>query len=271
MNRFAPQLACRSLARRRNLEFTRIKSNILAARPPCIFLHRASLSTSHPPPEPKPSSPLSVKENIYTIPNLLTASRLVACPILGWAVVRGHFPLATSILVYAGLTDLADGYLARRFKSQTVLGTILDPAADKALVTTLAVTLTVKGMLPLPLAVIILGRDVLLSLSAFWIRYTSLPPPRTFARYWDFSLPSVEVRPTYISKVNTALQLLLMGVTTVSPLVPMDISVPLQGLQSTDCGHHHNLERALLRLFEKRVPSHRTKTVISNRKLSLVQ
>jgi phosphatidylglycerophosphate synthase len=42
----------------------------------------------------------------------------------------------------------ADGYLARRFKSETVLGTILDPAADKALVTTLAVTLTMKGLLP---------------------------------------------------------------------------------------------------------------------------
>jgi cardiolipin synthase len=42
----------------------------------------------------------------------------------------------------------ADGYLARRYNSQTVLGTILDPAADKALVTTLAVTLTMKGLLP---------------------------------------------------------------------------------------------------------------------------
>jgi cardiolipin synthase len=42
----------------------------------------------------------------------------------------------------------ADGYLARRFNTQTVLGTILDPAADKALVTTLAVTLTMKGLLP---------------------------------------------------------------------------------------------------------------------------
>ena len=77
----------------------------------------------------------------------------------------------------------------------SVLGTILDPAADKALMTTLTVTLTMQGMLPsmlitllhstlvdrllpsVPLAAIILGRDVLLSLSAFYIRYTSLPPP----------------------------------------------------------------------------------------------
>ncbi|KAJ7759146.1 CDP-alcohol phosphatidyltransferase-domain-containing protein [Mycena metata] len=182
----------------------------------------------------KPSKPV-LKENIYTLPNLLTVSRIVACPILGWSILEGQFHLATSLLVYAGLTDWVDGYLARRFKSQTVLGTILDPAADKMLVTTLAVTLTMKGLLPLPLTVIILGRDALLSLSAFYIRYTSLAPPKTFARYWDFSLPSAEVRPTNISKacifVNTALQLLLMGASTVSPLIPMDVSLGLQGLQ----------------------------------------
>ncbi|KAE9399310.1 hypothetical protein BT96DRAFT_1019630 [Gymnopus androsaceus JB14] len=113
----------------------------------------------------------------------------------------------------------------------SVLGTILDPAADKALMTTLTVTLSMKGMLPVPLAVLILGRDVLLSLSAFYIRYTSLPPPKTFSRYWDFGIPSAEVHPTDISKVNTGLQLLLMGTTTISPLLPWAIDGPLTGLQ----------------------------------------
>ncbi|KAJ8079574.1 hypothetical protein PM082_011161 [Marasmius tenuissimus] len=113
----------------------------------------------------------------------------------------------------------------------SVLGTILDPAADKTLMTTLAVTLTMKGMIPVPLAILILGRDVLLSLSAFYIRYTSLPPPKTFSRYWDFSIPSAEVHPTGISKVNTALQLLLMGTTTISPVLPFALDVPLTGLQ----------------------------------------
>ncbi|KAH9988024.1 hypothetical protein BJV77DRAFT_1023395 [Russula vinacea] len=101
-----------------------------------------------------------------------------------------------------------------------VLGTILDPAADKALVGTLVITLTMQGLLPPPLATVIIGRDLLLALSAFYIRYTSLPPPKTFQRYWDFSIPSAEVHPTAISKVNTALQLLLLGSTTISPLLP---------------------------------------------------
>nr|GAT51722.1 phosphatidyl synthase [Mycena chlorophos] len=125
----------------------------------------------------RPSTTPTKRENIYTLPNLLTLSRIAACPVLGWSIINGEFHLATSLLVYAGLTDFADGWLARHYKTQTVLGTILDPAADKALVTTLAITLTMKGMLPLPLTVIILGRDVLLSLSAFYIRYTSLAPP----------------------------------------------------------------------------------------------
>ena len=62
-----------------------------------------------------------------------------------------------------------------------------------------------------PLVVLILGRDITLGIAAIYYRYISLPPPKTLARYWDFSLPSAEVRPTEISKVNTALQLVLVG------------------------------------------------------------
>ncbi|KAF8075139.1 CDP-alcohol phosphatidyltransferase-domain-containing protein [Lyophyllum atratum] len=179
----------------------------------------------------EPTGKPAMRENIYTLPNALTVSRIIACPILGWSILQGDFHLATGLLVYAGLTDLADGYLARRFKMQTVLGTILDPAADKTLMTTLTVTLAMKGLLPLPVAVIILGRDVLLSLSAFYIRYTSLPEPKTFSRYWDFSLPSAEIRPTAISKINTALQLALMGTTTISPLLPFELGSSLTVFQ----------------------------------------
>lgn len=70
------------------------------------------------------------------------------------------------------------------------------------------------------LAVIILGRDVGLAISAIYYRWISLPPPKTMARYWDFSLPSAEVKPTTISKVNTALQLLLVGTAIALPVVP---------------------------------------------------
>ena len=83
------------------------------------------------------------------------------------------------------------------------------------------------------MATIILGRDVLLAIAAIYYRYISLPLPKTFARYWDFSLPSAEVRPTGISKVNTALQLGLIGITVGMPLVELGAGAAqaLQGLQ----------------------------------------
>ncbi|EJD07714.1 uncharacterized protein FOMMEDRAFT_130829 [Fomitiporia mediterranea MF3/22] len=183
------------------------------------------------------SSPASsFRENTYTIPNALTLSRILSCPFLAWSIIHGDFSTATAILVYAGVSDWVDGFLARRYQMRSVLGTILDPAADKALMTTLTVTLAMKDMLPVPLACIILGRDVLLSLAAFYIRYKTLPSPKTFQRYWDFSIPSAEVHPTGISKVNTALQLLLMGITTISPLTSLDLDLTLQCLQWSVAG-----------------------------------
>ena len=52
-----------------------------------------------------PTKP-SIRENIYTIPNLLTVSRILACPILGWSILHDDFHLATGVLVYAGISDL---------------------------------------------------------------------------------------------------------------------------------------------------------------------
>lgn len=81
------------------------------------------------------------------------------------------------------------------------------------------------------LAVIILGRDVGLGIAAVYYRWISLPPPKTFSRYWDFSLPSAEVRPTTISKYNTFLQLALVGLTMVAPVAPVDLASSLAVMQ----------------------------------------
>lgn len=91
------------------------------------------------------------------------------------------------------------------------MGSVVDPMADKLLMTTLVTCLAVNGSMAAPLAVLILGRDVSLAVSALYYRYASLPAPKTMARYWDFSLPSAEVHPTQLSKFNTFLQLSLLG------------------------------------------------------------
>ncbi|KAK6347693.1 hypothetical protein TWF718_005531 [Orbilia javanica] len=175
--------------------------------------HSTSLKASQTDPQKSPSSDLPVKkrrrilasiserENITNIPNILTVTRLVAAPVIGYLILHDHNAWALGLLAYASLTDLVDGYVARRWNLQTVIGTVLDPLADKLLMTILTVCLAVKGALPIWIAGLILGKDAGLGVAAIYYRWISLPPPKTFWRYWDFSLPSAEVKPTTISKV----------------------------------------------------------------------
>lgn len=91
---------------------------------------------------------LTPHENIYTIPNILTFSRLVAAPVIGYLVLHDYHAWAVGLFAYAGITDLVDGYIARRWNLQTVVGTVIDPMADKTLMTILTVCLAIKGALP---------------------------------------------------------------------------------------------------------------------------
>ncbi|KOS16805.1 putative cardiolipin synthase [Escovopsis weberi] len=174
---------------------------------------------------------VTIHEDIYTIPNILTFTRIAVAPFVGYLVLHDAHAWAFGLLAYAGVTDLLDGWIARKWNRRTVVGTVIDPMADKALMTILTVCLAVKGALPVWLATIILGRDVGLAISAIYFRWISLPQPKTFTRYWDFSLPSAEVRPTTISKYNTFLQLALVGLTTAAPLLSVDIAPALTYMQ----------------------------------------
>ncbi|KAH6975896.1 CDP-alcohol phosphatidyltransferase-domain-containing protein [Ilyonectria sp. MPI-CAGE-AT-0026] len=181
-------------------------------------------------PTSKPTQDV-VHEDIYNLPNFLTFTRLVAAPAVGYLVLHDCHTWAVALFAYAGVTDMLDGWIARKWNLKTVVGTVIDPMADKTLMTILTVCLAIKGALPVWVAAVILGRDVGLAISAIYYRWISLPPPKTFARYWDFSLPSAEVRPTTISKYNTFLQLALVGMTTAAPLVAADMTPTLTIMQ----------------------------------------
>jgi cardiolipin synthase (CMP-forming) len=92
--------------------------------------------------------PLTPHENIYTLPNILTASRLIAAPAIGYLVLHDMHAWALGLFAYAGITDLVDGWIARRWELQTVVGSVVDPMADKVLMTVLTVALAVKGAMP---------------------------------------------------------------------------------------------------------------------------
>jgi len=80
---------------------------------------------------------------------------------------------------------------------------------------------------PVWLATIILGRDISLAIAAIYYRFASLPAPKTFMRYWDFSLPSAEVHPTSLSKFNTFLQLVVIGAALTLPALSNELLVPV--------------------------------------------
>ncbi|CAH3043748.1 unnamed protein product [Pocillopora meandrina] len=160
-----------------------------------------------------------MKEDIYTVPNLLSTFRILITPVLGYLIVTEDFVSSLLFFGVAGVTDMLDGFIARNFKNQkSVLGTVLDPFADKILMSVLTISLTVVSLLPVTLTALILSRDALLIGYAFYLRYKSLPSPKTISRYFDFNLPTVELRPNFLGKANTVLQLALVGCSLAAPV-----------------------------------------------------
>lgn len=160
------------------------------------------------------------RENIFTIPNWLCVGRIAMSPYLGYVIIQGDYNLAMGLMIVAGLTDLADGFIARNWEGQkSNFGSFLDPLADKCLMGTLVVTLCFTQLMPIWLAVTILFRDIFLIAAAFVIRYKSLPPThRTFTRYFDATHATAQLEPTFISKVNTAVQLFTVAATLGAPI-----------------------------------------------------
>lgn len=107
---------------------------------------------------------------ILTIPNLLTFLRMALIPVFASLLFYGNSNWALLVFVIAGVSDGIDGFVARRFKQESELGTILDPIADKLLMTTAFIVLSLPGVLepvrflPVPFWVTaaVIGRDVLI-------------------------------------------------------------------------------------------------------------
>lgn len=107
---------------------------------------------------------------LLTIPNILTFMRMALIPVFASLLVYGYMGAALAVFVIAGVSDGVDGFLARKFNQESELGTIMDPIADKLLMTTAFIILTIPGILPpvrhLPVpfwvTAAVIGRDVLI-------------------------------------------------------------------------------------------------------------
>jgi cardiolipin synthase len=107
----------------------------------------------------------------FTIPNLLSLLRMALVPPFIIALINGQMKRALLIVVLAAVSDVLDGFIARFFHQQSLLGTYLDPLADKLLVTAAYVTLSLPGLhrgfqIPAWATIVVIARDVLLVIVA---------------------------------------------------------------------------------------------------------
>lgn len=127
------------------------------------------------------------------VPNILTVLRIILVPVIIICLIQGEYLSALLLFVIAGITDGLDGFFARILKQKSVLGSYLDPLADKALISSSFIALAVMGRIPAWLTVIVISRDFIILLGISVLTLLSIP---------------FEVRPTQVSKMTTAFQLL---------------------------------------------------------------
>jgi cardiolipin synthase (CMP-forming) len=126
-----------------------------------------------------------------TIPNFITLVRLALVPVMGYFLVIGEYAIALVVFLGAALSDLLDGFIARTFHSTSRLGATLDPIADKLNMFVATVLLAIAKLIPLWLAVAIITRDVIIVAGALAYRAV---------------LGHVEMKPTFLSKLNTFIE-----------------------------------------------------------------
>ena len=128
---------------------------------------------------------------MMNIPNLITLARLVVVPVMAYFLATGAYGAAALVFLAAAISDLVDGIIARRFHLASTLGATLDPIADKLNMFVATVVLALQGLIPLWLAIAIVLRDVVIVVGALVYRFT---------------LGHIEITPTMLSKVNTAIE-----------------------------------------------------------------
>jgi len=97
---------------------------------------------------------------ILTAPNQLTLLRMIILPFIVINVVKHDFKWALALFILAGMSDGLDGLLARTLHQQTLLGQYLDPIADKLLMSTMFLVLSIEQMIPWKYTVVVFSRDV---------------------------------------------------------------------------------------------------------------
>ena len=139
------------------------------------------------------------------IPNILTVLRILVTPLFVIFLIRNQHGYALLVFVFAGVSDGLDGLIARWLNQRSDLGAVLDPIADKLLLTAAYITLGILKDIPGWLAVLVISRDVLIVTGIAVLTFADI---------------HFDIRPSLVSKWTTVFQILLIGVS----LLELDFS-----------------------------------------------
>lgn len=153
------------------------------------------------------------------IPNIITVLRILLVLPTAWFMWESRFLEAFVLMVVTGLSDALDGFLARRFNWMSKLGATLDPLADKFLVAAMFIVFTLQGHIPLWVALIVLLRDftIIVGAGVYKVLYEE-----------------VEIAPTFLSKANTAMQIVTLCLVLAS-LLPFGFVTEFAALAVQPC------------------------------------
>ncbi|MGY9019654.1 MAG: CDP-alcohol phosphatidyltransferase family protein [Alphaproteobacteria bacterium] len=132
-----------------------------------------------------------------SVPNLISLARLMAVPVMIYLILNGYYLAAFWLFVAAGVSDAIDGYIAKQMGQATVLGSYLDPLADKALLVGVYVTMGQADLLPSWLVILVVFRDIVIIGGVVLLH---------------ISTDGVRMKPLVVSKINTAAQIILVTV-----------------------------------------------------------
>ncbi len=151
----------------------------------------------------------------WTTANLLTLARILLIPFILYWLLQERFTLTLILFLVMALTDILDGYIARRWKQRTILGSYLDPIADKLLLVSVFICLACMGLIPVWLVIWTVLRDVLIPVSAIFVRLT---------------VGAISFPPTIWGKLTTFFQLALVLAVLLVKAAPLSAAWLVTGL-----------------------------------------
>lgn len=149
------------------------------------------------------------------LPNLLTLGRILMTPFIVYSILNDFAIQALVLIIIAALTDMLDGAIAKYLNMQTVVGAYMDPIADKLMLVGSIISLFIVGKVPMFLFLAVVFRDVIIVVGAM---------------AYELVTHQLEMRPTYISKITTVVQIIYVSTALLHaawplPAVLIDVAV----------------------------------------------